>query len=202
MKKALTLLIALLIVAAFALPVMADESTTVHFYSNDSRMEKVFLFVMEPALDWAQPETGGWPGIELTKGADGWYSYELLNDVLTHNYFIMFHNGFGDDNKPSQIKWCQAPIERPAEYTTSGLWMTTIPSGDPVPMIGGDTEIPLTAFATKAEAEAALGLDGSSDTPSTPTNPKTGDSAVIYIAVGVLALAACGTILVVRKVKA
>ncbi len=202
MKKALTLLIALLIVAAFALPVMADESTTVHFYSNDSRMDKVYLFVMEPANGWAQPETGEFPGIELTKGADGWYSYELLNDPLTFNYFIMFTNGHADD-LPSQIKWCQAPVERPAEYTTSGLWMTTIPSADPVLFAGGEQEIAVTAFATKAEAEAALGLgNGDNNGTTTPTNPKTGDSAVIYIAVGALALAACGTILVVRKVKA
>ncbi len=201
MKKVLTLLIALLIVAAFAVPVMAAENTTIHFYSNDSRMDKVYLFVMEPSNGWAQPETGEFPGIELTKGADGWYSYELLNDPLTFNYFIMFTNGYADD-LPKQIKWCQAPVERPAEYTTSGLWMTTIPSADPVLFAGGEQEIAVTAFATKEEAEAALGLGGGDTSADTPANPKTGDSTLVYIAVGALMLAACGTVLVVRKVKA
>jgi hypothetical protein len=158
---ALAMLIGLFTVPAFA----AGEATTVHFYSNDERMEDVYIFVMEPSNGWAQPETGGWPGIQLTKGEDGWYSFELINDPLTFNYFFMFNNGYGDDNKPLQIKWCQANIQEPAKFTTSGLWMTTIASGEATVMDGGDTEIPLTAFATKEEAEEALGL-GAEEAPA------------------------------------
>ncbi|MDR1693060.1 MAG: S-layer homology domain-containing protein [Oscillospiraceae bacterium] len=158
MKRLLSfLLTAAMIVGLLTVPVFAaDESKTVHFYSDDPRMDNVYLFVMNPAW-WGQVETGDWPGTKLTKGEDGWYSFEFENDPLTTNYFMMFNNDNGG-NTPKQVKWIQAIIQEPAKYTTKGLWMTTIPSGDEAVMDNGSVEISLTAFATKEEAEKALGI--------------------------------------------
>jgi LPXTG-motif cell wall-anchored protein len=203
MKKALTAALTFALILAFAVPALG---ATLHFYSNDARMDKVYVFVMEPDNGWAQPETGEWPGVELTAGADGWYSYDLINDPATFNYFVMFTNDH-DADKENQIKWCFDPINS-GQYTGSDLWLTTqqLEGTEILVAVDGNQEIKVTAYNTQAEAEAALGL-GAADTPvdEAPAggeSPKTGDSDLIFIAVGALVLVACAAVVISRKVKA
>jgi LPXTG-motif cell wall-anchored protein len=196
MKKLRTAIVTALLSFAVSVPVLAAYS--VHLYNNDPDMDTVTIMAMEPDAGWADADTGGaWTGVPMTSLGDGWWVFDgLTKDPVTTNYCIVLLNS--TDTK----RWLYASYGgQPHEERHSGdkRWLVTAVPDGAEPHVGGAgiVEHPVSAFATKAEAEAFLGITPEVITPAAPPleikgsdSPKTGSASLLIVGIAALASAA------------
>ena len=143
---------------------------------------------------WGDKGWGGWVKTPLVSAGDGWYSFDLANGITAGYNMLIFFNGLPDEDA-NAIQWVWH-VDRGApagNYFIADKAKGTNPNENNFKGVQYDA----TAFATKADAEAALAVLG-----VTVGTPKTGVDPMFILAAAALILASGTAVIVIRKVKA
>ena len=98
-KKLLTLTFIVILMGALA--ISASANITVYFYDTYGEIAE------NPQIMWGDKGWGGWEKFDMTKEADGWYSYSLETDGpdLEEDFNMIIFNNGRDDSDELCVQW-------------------------------------------------------------------------------------------------
>ncbi|MDR1692947.1 MAG: starch-binding protein [Oscillospiraceae bacterium] len=172
-KRTLAILVLLALVLA-----PAALAETVYYY-NDQGWAEVTVYTWEPSEQW-----GSWPGGPTVDEGDGWFSIDVA-DYAVGNHIIFNNNNGGAQT--SDLVLDEGKLYFYGSNTTGDGSLTA--------------EEAVAKFGSAPGVEAPVEEAPAEEAPA-ESAPKTGDSELVFLAVGALVLAACAAAVIAKKVKA
>jgi hypothetical protein len=144
-KKTLFLVLAVILVTAFATPVFAQK-TTVYFFDTYGEIKD------DPSIMFADRNWAGFKKTPMKDEGGSWYSFELSNTPMKGFNMVIWYNGLPDNNK-NCIQW----VWRQEHKAPNGVYFIADRSNSKNKAENNfqGEQRNAKSFATKEEAEAA-----------------------------------------------